>query len=132
MAAKDDQYQLHGKKLSFQIETGYIIFLPGHTNHTSSPHTKQPAFDSQHRRRWNLVVLGATSALGGADLEAVLETTVDDLQVRHPAAAGGLSSLGLLAPVDCFAESKPQIHSERAARAHSGRAIVHLRVLAEG
>lgn len=47
------------------------------------------------------MVLGAASTLGSADLEAVLEAAVDDLQVSHSAAAGGLSSLGLLAPVDC-------------------------------
>lgn len=44
---------------------------------------------------------GATGALGGTLLEAVLELAVDGLQVLHAARAGGLSSLGLLAPVDC-------------------------------
>lgn len=42
-----------------------------------------------------------TGVLGGAFLEAVLELAVDGLQVLHAAGAGGLSPLGLLAPVDC-------------------------------
>lgn len=48
------------------------------------------------------MVLGTTSALGGADLEAVVEAAVDLLEVTHSAGAGGLSALGLLAPVDCI------------------------------
>lgn len=46
------------------------------------------------------MVLGTTSALGGADLEAVVEAAVDLLEVTHSAGAGGLSALGLLAPVE--------------------------------
>lgn len=57
------------------------------------------------------MVLGATSTLGSADLEAVLEASVDDLKVSHSAAASGLSSLGLLAPVDCFEKIGKQASS---------------------
>jgi hypothetical protein len=32
--------------------------------------------------------------------EAILETTVDDLQVSHATSTGGLSSLALFGPVD--------------------------------
>jgi hypothetical protein len=46
------------------------------------------------------VVLGTTGALGSADLEAVLEATVDFLEVAHSAGTGGLATLGLLAPVE--------------------------------
>lgn len=64
-----------------------------------------PALSSLRERKrdveFNLVVLGTTGALGSADLEAVLEATVDILEVAHSAGAGGLSSLGLLAPVVC-------------------------------
>lgn len=74
----------------------------------------------------DLVVLRATSTLGGSDLEAVLETTVDDSQVGHSAAASGLPSLGLLAPVDC---PKVSLNSHTV-KYQSG--VVHLRVLAEG
>ena len=49
----------------------------------------------------NLGALGALGALGGADLEAVVEAAVDLLEVAHSAGTGGLSALGLLAPVDC-------------------------------
>ncbi|GAA85784.1 hypothetical protein AKAW_03898 [Aspergillus luchuensis IFO 4308] len=56
----------------------------------------------QSSKGGNLVVLGTTSALGGADLEAVVEAAVDLLEVTHSAGAGGLSALGLLAPVDCI------------------------------
>lgn len=48
------------------------------------------------------MVLGTAGALGSADLESVCEATVDNLQVLRSAGAGGLASLGLLAPVDCF------------------------------
>jgi hypothetical protein len=44
--------------------------------------------------------LGATSALGNTNTEAVLEALVDILEVAGAAAAGGLSSLGLLTPVE--------------------------------
>lgn len=49
----------------------------------------------------SLLGLGTTSALGDTNAEAVLEALVDVLDVTHAAAAGGLSSLGLLTPVDC-------------------------------
>lgn len=52
-------------------------------------------------RKIRLVLRGATSALGGTLLEAVAELAVDGLQVLHAAGAGGLSPLGLLAPVVC-------------------------------
>lgn len=41
----------------------------------------------------------ATSALGCAGLEAVLEFAGDGLERPHAARAGGLSPLGLLTPV---------------------------------
>lgn len=44
--------------------------------------------------------LGATGALGGTGLEAVLEAAVDETQGAHAARAGGLAALGLLTPVD--------------------------------
>ena len=44
---------------------------------------------------------GALGALGSASLESVAELAVDGLEVSHAAATGGLSSLGLLAPVVC-------------------------------
>lgn len=50
----------------------------------------------------NLVVLGTTGALGGADLEAVLEAAVHITQGPHATAASGLPALGLLTPVDCY------------------------------
>lgn len=46
------------------------------------------------------MVLGTAGALGSADLESVCEATVDNLQVLRSAGAGGLASLGLLAPVE--------------------------------
>ena len=48
------------------------------------------------------MALGATGALGDANAEAVLEALVNVLEVPGTAAAGGLSSLGLLTPVDCI------------------------------
>lgn len=53
----------------------------------------------------NLLALGTTGALGDTNAEAVLEALVNVLEVPHTAAAGGLSSLGLLTPVDCNSES---------------------------
>lgn len=46
---------------------------------------------------------GTAGALGGADLEAVLEAPGDGGQGAHAAGAGGLSALGLLGPVVCCA-----------------------------
>ncbi len=43
----------------------------------------------------------APRALGCASLEAIRGTSGNRLQVSHPAGAGGLSPLSLLAPVDC-------------------------------
>ena len=92
-------------KLSFQIEeTGYIIIARPHTSYqlpspVSETKPNAPTFD-------RLSLLGAASTLGGTDLEAVLEAAVDDLQVSSSAATGGLSSLGLLAPVDCSKNRK--------------------------
>lgn len=54
----------------------------------------------------SLLGLGTASALGDANAEAVLEALVDVLDVPHAAAAGGLSSLGLLTPVDCSLKKK--------------------------
>jgi hypothetical protein len=45
--------------------------------------------------------LDAAGALGGTGLEAVGELAGDGLQVLHAAGTGGLSPLGLLAPVVC-------------------------------
>lgn len=53
---------------------------------------------SHREGRLGLDTLGA---LGGALLEAVAELAVDGLEVLHAAGTGGLSSLGLLAPVVC-------------------------------
>lgn len=62
-----------------------------------------PALSSLRERKRDvgidLLALGATSALGGAGLEAVLEATVNLLEVPHAAGTGGLAALGLLAPV---------------------------------
>lgn len=70
---------------------------------TSNARPFIPALSSLRERErdaeFDLVDLGTTGALGSADLEAVLEATVDILEVAHSAGAGGLSSLGLLAPV---------------------------------
>jgi hypothetical protein len=46
-------------------------------------------------------LLDTASALGGTGLEAVAELAGDGLQVLHAAGTGGLSPLGLLAPVVC-------------------------------
>lgn len=45
--------------------------------------------------------LRSSRALGHAGLEAVLELARHGLEVARAAGAGGLPSLGLLAPVDC-------------------------------
>lgn len=42
----------------------------------------------------------AMGTLGNTGLEAVLEFAVDGLEVTHATGAGGLTALGLLAPVD--------------------------------
>lgn len=78
-----------------QMPTGPVIpaLPPASENETKT---------RQSSKGGNLVVLGTTSALGGADLEAVVEAAVDLLEVTHSAGAGGLSALGLLAPVDCI------------------------------
>lgn len=72
---------------------------------TSNARPFIPALSSLRERErdaeFDLVDLGTTGALGSADLEAVFEATVDILEVAHSAGAGGLSSLGLLAPVVC-------------------------------
>lgn len=47
------------------------------------------------------MVVGTAGTLGSANLEAVREATVDVSEVLHTAGASGLTSLGLLAPVDC-------------------------------
>lgn len=57
------------------------------------------------------MALGATGALGGTGLEAVLEAAVDDAQGAHAAAAGGLAALGLLTPVDCSRETNEPSYS---------------------
>lgn len=89
------------------------------------------------------MALGATGALGGTGLEAVLEAAVDVTQGAHAAAASGLAALGLLTPVDCSEQNncKP-VHSSEGLilpsslflRAHPtlGEDCVHLRVLADG
>jgi len=48
-----------------------------------------------------VVLLDTASALGSTGLEAVAELAGDGLQVLHAAGTGGLSPLGLLAPVVC-------------------------------
>jgi hypothetical protein len=64
MAAKDDEHQLHGKKLSFQIETGYIIFfarpyksyqLPTHQTTSlrfAAPTSTESSGSRGHERPW--------------------------------------------------------------------------------
>lgn len=49
----------------------------------------------------NLVLLGTASTLGRAALESVVESPVDVSQMGRSSATGRLSSLGLLAPVNC-------------------------------
>lgn len=54
------------------------------------------------QRRGRLVgCLDTARTLGGAGLEAVAELAGNGLQVLHAAGTGGLSPLGLLAPVVC-------------------------------
>lgn len=67
-----------------------------HTSPLQPPRTKS------RRRTINLVAArgGATGTLGDTGLEAVVEAAVDLLEVAHSAGTGGLSALGLLAPVD--------------------------------
>lgn len=48
------------------------------------------------------LALGTASTLGLADLEAVLESPGNVLEVAHAAGTDGLSPLGLLAPVVYF------------------------------
>lgn len=115
------------------------------------PYSYQSPSSLRERKRdvgINLVGRGTAGALGDTDLEAVLETLVDVPDVGHTATASGLSSLGLLTPVDCIAENrKPGIPNINAAvpktiqiaqaqylheRIFEGGEFVHLRVLAEG
>ena len=94
----------------------------------------------------NLLALGTAGGLGGAGLEAVLEAALDVAEVAHSAGAGGLSALGLLAPVVCVQQKIVSFNPNSSgadmisiidqAREHntvwmSGE-FVHLRVLAEG
>ena len=69
---------------------------------------------------------GALGALGSASLESVAELAVDGLEVSHAAGTGGLPSLGLLAPVDCYGSIL--VLCQVGARWVN----VHLRVLAAG
>lgn len=81
----------------------YAIFVVNHR--ISSSHFqawRRPPFRSR-LARWARLWLGsATGALGGANLEAVLEAPGDGGQRSHAAGTGGLSALGLLGPVVCF------------------------------
>jgi hypothetical protein len=52
-------------------------------------------------REGRLRALDATGTLRRASLEAVGELAADGLEVLHAAGTGGLSPLGLLAPVVC-------------------------------
>lgn len=118
------------RRLAFEHECFAVRYIPSATKRVSSPkagrpcscfyHIKHPLpfciFASKHAPN-SIMPLpfvppivrksrlggggGATGALGSTLLEAVLELAVDGLQVLHAARAGGLSSLGLLAPVDC-------------------------------
>jgi hypothetical protein len=62
----------------------------------------------QHHSSTQLCRLGlanladATSTLGHTSAESVLELSWDLLEGSHAAGAGGLSALGLLAPLDCY------------------------------
>ena len=69
---------------------------------------------------------GALGALGSASLESVAELAVDGLEVSHAAGTGGLPSLGLLAPVDCYGSVLVLDHIG------ARRLNIHLRVLAAG
>ena len=72
------------------------------------PYSYQSPSSLRERKRdvgINLVGRGTAGALGDTDLEAVLETLVDVPDVGHTATASGLSSLGLLTPVDCIAKN---------------------------
>lgn len=72
---------------------------------------------------------GALGTLGGTGLESVAELAVDGLEVSHAAGTGGLSSLGLLAPVVCRVLISCWIRYARVPRC---QVDVHLRVLAAG
>jgi hypothetical protein len=52
---------------------------------------------------------GTLGALGGAGAEAVAELARDELECAHAAGTGGLSSLGLLTPVDCKKRSMSEL-----------------------
>lgn len=97
MAAKERrplQHQLHGKSVSFALALkpanfhmlGHIFIIP----------VPLPASENEKRDVGNNSLL-----TGNTNAEAVLKALVDVLDVPHAAAAGGLSSLGLLTPVDC-------------------------------
>lgn len=61
----------------------------------------------------------AASTLGGAGLEAVGELAGDVLERPHAAGAGGLSALGLLAPVVCGGSVAVPVHNAGAAEDES-------------
>lgn len=115
----DRTHQLHGKALIFRnCHFAFRVYLsrnarPCHARicHPSflpaSPRTNNA---TPNGTTGNLVALGATGALGGTGLEAVLEAAVDVAQRAHAAAAGGLAALGLLTPVDCSRKNrKPNV-----------------------
>jgi hypothetical protein len=77
-----------------------------------------------------LILLCSGRALGTcgcADAETVAELAGDGLEVSHAAGTGGLPSLGLLAPVDCYVLILAYGHAGVCALDN-----VHLRVLAAG
>jgi hypothetical protein len=73
--------------------------LLAHIKAQPHAHVQLPALSSLR-----LLGLGGRSprALWCTRLESVLEQSGDGLQVTHAAGSGGLSSLGLLAPVVCW------------------------------
>lgn len=68
--------------------------------------------ENPHERRLekekeiNLLLLRSPGILGNTVAEAVLEFSVDGLEVSHAAGSGGLSSKCLLAPVDYIAKER--------------------------
>ena len=79
-----------------------------------------------HSRLILLCGSGALGTCGRTGAETVAELAGDGLEVSHAAGTGGLPSLGLLAPVDCYGSIL--VLCQVGARWVN----VHLRVLAAG
>jgi len=91
-------------------EDGWIsLLIPLFPSHSSPRHhLLSPLLISFLHQRSSLRRLrGAnladtTSTLGDTSAETVLEESGNALESTHTAGSGGLSALGLLAPLDCF------------------------------